>query len=187
VPAHREFTSVSRRVEVTSDQPLDSDETQDVVFRLNSWSVQRVVAARQTTTPKHRNLRQVTIYIPCYMTLLRVPTDFRQPIGEALSTGSSWTLITSWSNYENRVRFAQSHSMHGAGKAQGRHERLCWTFIAGDNEGGDSRPCRALMWDPIDMANIVQCRLQLSFTKDRAVFPRVEHTVISPKRQQHTL
>jgi hypothetical protein len=62
-------------------------------------------------------------------------------------------------------------STRDAGEGKKRYERLCCAFVAGDNEEGDNRPRRTLVWAPVDMIYIVRRMLQLSFTKDRAVFP----------------
>jgi hypothetical protein len=55
----------------------------EVAFRLNSWSIQWVITALQTTTPEHRDLQQIMIHIPYYLTVVKVFADVRRAIGEA--------------------------------------------------------------------------------------------------------
>ena len=45
--------------------------------------------ALQTITPEHRDLRQISIYMPYYLTFSNIGTDIRQSIGEVVS--SQWS------------------------------------------------------------------------------------------------
>ena len=55
-----------------------------MTFQLNSWNVEWVITALQTTTPKHRYLRQITIEFSYYLTLVDVGHgNNREAVGEA--------------------------------------------------------------------------------------------------------
>jgi hypothetical protein len=55
----------------------------DVVFRPGPWKVEWVIAALQTITPNHRDLRQITIRIPHHLTHAGALANIRRSIGEA--------------------------------------------------------------------------------------------------------
>ena len=76
-------------------------------FGIESRSVEWIVAALQTITPEHRNLRQISIYVPYHLTLLDVGTDIKQNLGEVISGG--WSdldrlLIRLWESHSIRLR-----------------------------------------------------------------------------------
>ena len=52
----------------------------DVAFRLNLQNVEWITVALQTITPKSRDLRRISIYVPHYLT--DVGGDVRKTIGE---------------------------------------------------------------------------------------------------------
>ena len=69
--------------------------------------VEWIVAALQTITPEHRNLRQISIYVPYHLTLLDVGTDIKQDLGEVIFSG--WSdldrlLIRLWESHSIRLR-----------------------------------------------------------------------------------
>jgi hypothetical protein len=53
------------------------------VFRLDWWGIQWVIMALQTITPKHQDLRQITIWLSYYLTLCGVGTEARWTVGVA--------------------------------------------------------------------------------------------------------
>ena len=53
------------------------------MFLLNSWSVEWIIKALQTITPKHRNFRQITIHLPYCLVLLGVGANVSQTVEEA--------------------------------------------------------------------------------------------------------
>jgi hypothetical protein len=74
--------------------PIDlskATKLKDVVFRPGPLRVEWVVRALQTITPEHRNLQQITIHIPYYLTIVRDFADIRQVIGIA-QYGVWWDL-----------------------------------------------------------------------------------------------
>jgi hypothetical protein len=76
----------------------------DVDIRLNSWSVEWIVMALRTITPKHRDLRQITIRIPYCFALLDVGINVRQNIGAA--------YFEQWLDLDRLlVQFWESHSI----------------------------------------------------------------------------
>jgi hypothetical protein len=80
----------------------------DVVFRPESKTVEWVTVALKTVTPAHRDLRQISIHIPYYLTLPRVYTNLRQGIGKASS--EEWLdldrlLVQLWESRSIRPRF----------------------------------------------------------------------------------
>ena len=86
--------------------PLDLSKTtklKDVVFQLRSWNVEWIATTLKTITPKHRDLRQITIRIPYYLTL----TDAKQTIGEAIC--GQWSdldclLVLLWESRSVRLK-----------------------------------------------------------------------------------
>ena len=55
----------------------------DAVFRPESEGIEYTTTTLQTITPELRELRQITIYVPYYLTRYKVGTDIRQSLGEA--------------------------------------------------------------------------------------------------------
>ena len=53
----------------------------DVVFRPTSRTVEWITTTLQTTTPKHRDLRHITIHMPDYLTLPSILADIRGAVG----------------------------------------------------------------------------------------------------------
>jgi hypothetical protein len=54
----------------------------DVGFRPGPQRIEWVTAAPQTTTPKHQDLRQITIHIPYGLTLTGISANIGQPIAK---------------------------------------------------------------------------------------------------------
>jgi hypothetical protein len=54
----------------------------DVIFRLNSWSVQWVITVLQTISPEHRDLRQIAVWPSYYLTLFGFGGNVRRALGE---------------------------------------------------------------------------------------------------------
>jgi hypothetical protein len=80
----------------------------DVVLRPESKTVEWVTVALKTVTPAHRDLRQISIHIPYYLTLPRVYTNLRQGIGKASS--EEWLdldrlLVQLWESRSIRPKF----------------------------------------------------------------------------------
>ena len=80
----------------------------DAVFRPESKTVEWVTVALKTVTPAHRDLRQISIHIPYYLTLPRVYTNLRQGIGKASS--EEWLdldclLVQLWESRSIRPKF----------------------------------------------------------------------------------
>jgi hypothetical protein len=55
----------------------------DVVFQPGERSVEWVTMALQTITPEHRDLREVSIHLPYYLTLGGLFVNIKQFVGEA--------------------------------------------------------------------------------------------------------
>ena len=56
----------------------------DVIFRPTTLNVEWITTALRAITPQHRDLRQITIYVPYSLTLLGSDNDVRENIGEAI-------------------------------------------------------------------------------------------------------
>ena len=56
----------------------------DVVFRLQSLSVEWVATILRTITSENRDLRQISIYVHFDSTLTRAAADVRQTVGERI-------------------------------------------------------------------------------------------------------
>jgi hypothetical protein len=67
----------------TSIDLSKATQLKDVAFQPATWNVQWVIAALQTITLRHRNLRHITIKVSYYLTLVRYFKNIRQGIGEA--------------------------------------------------------------------------------------------------------
>jgi hypothetical protein len=77
----------------------------DAAFHLNWWSVQWIITALQTITPKHRDLQQVTVVMSHYLTRLNVGVDVGRAVGE--------TNIGQWLDLDRLlVRLWESRSIH---------------------------------------------------------------------------
>ena len=68
-------------------------ELRDLVFRPESKIVEWITRTLQTITPEHRDLRQISVYVPHHLTLFRVGANVRQYLGEA---SCGW-----WSNLDH--------------------------------------------------------------------------------------
>jgi len=88
---------------------------QDVVFRLGSLKVGWVTLALQTVTPKHRDLRRITIDALPYLTqCINVDLDIRTSIGEGVF--GQWLdldclLVHLWESRSIRLRLIQTWKM----------------------------------------------------------------------------
>ena len=97
-------------------------ELKDLVFPPEPLRVKWVITALQTITPERRNLRQISIHLPYYLTLAVVLTNLRQTIGEA--------GFEKWLNLDRLlIQFLESRSIrpktismmnHGIGDHIGR-------------------------------------------------------------------
>jgi len=79
----------------------------DTVFRLGSLRVEWINVALKTITPDHRDLRQISIYLPSFLTSFRVGVDIRRSIGQATSRGWSdldHLLVQFWESCSVRPR-----------------------------------------------------------------------------------
>jgi hypothetical protein len=61
---------------------LKATKLKDVVFRPKSWSVKWITMALQTLTPKHRDVRHITIRVPYNLTVAGTDADIRRAVGE---------------------------------------------------------------------------------------------------------
>jgi hypothetical protein len=94
----------------------------DVVFRPEPRRVEWVITALQTITPEHRDLRQISIHLPYYLTLAVVLTNLRQTIGEAgfeKWLGLDHLLVQFWESRSIRPKII-SMMNHGIGDHIGR-------------------------------------------------------------------
>ena len=90
----------------------------DVTFRLDSLSVEWVMAALQTIKPKPRDLRQIAIYMPRYLAPADPCANIRQSIGEA-SFGQ-------WLDLDHLlVELWESHSVHSVASCVTRKGKRC--------------------------------------------------------------
>jgi hypothetical protein len=64
---------------------------QDVVFRPGLWRVKWIVMALQTITPRHRDLRQISIHIHHHLTLAKIIASIMQPIA-GVGSDQWWDL-----------------------------------------------------------------------------------------------
>ena len=61
---------------------LMATKLKDVVFRPKSWSIKWITMALQSITPKHRDVRQITIRVPYTLTNAGTDANIRQVVGE---------------------------------------------------------------------------------------------------------
>ena len=72
----------------------------EVVFRFESWSVERVTVARQAITPGYQDLREISISTAYYQAIFDIGADLRETTGKL--------ICGYWSNLDSiLVRFAQ--------------------------------------------------------------------------------
>ena len=64
----------------------------DVVFRLRSLRVEWIAMILRTVTPRHQDLRQISIYVHFDSTLTSAGADVRQIVGEQ--------IVGEWSNLD---------------------------------------------------------------------------------------
>ena len=75
-----QFSDQSRRSSIDLSKAI---KLQDVVFRHYPGVVEWVITALRTITPKHRDLRQISICIPHYLTCPGILANVSRHIGEA--------------------------------------------------------------------------------------------------------
>ena len=76
----------------------------DMVFQPVSLDVEWITMALRTVTPEHRDLRQISIRVPCFSTLHAVDAYLGQAIGE--------TTRRQWSDLDHLlVRFWEARSI----------------------------------------------------------------------------
>lgn len=76
----------------------------DAVFRLRSLGVEWVAMILRTITPKHQNLRQISIYVRFDSGLTSTGADVRQVVGEQ--------IVGEWSDLDRLlVQLWESHSI----------------------------------------------------------------------------
>ena len=95
----------------------------DVTFRVRSQSVEWITMVLQTITPKHRDLRQISIYLSFYLIITMGSSD-RQTVGE--------TIYGQWSDFDSLlVRFWESHSIRPRviSTTPTREERVARDFV----------------------------------------------------------
>ena len=63
----------------------------DAVFRPESKNVEWIATALQTITPEHRDLRQISIYLPFQLTFYKIDANIKRSFGEAASR--SWSSL----------------------------------------------------------------------------------------------
>jgi len=117
-----------------------------VVFRLRSLSVEWVTVILRTITPKHQDLRQISIYVPFNSTLTSAGADVKRAVGER--------IVGEWSDLDRLlVQLWESHSIPPKFMSKEPNEEqgardciLCllpeitkrgWTFIVDDTEEED--------------------------------------------------
>jgi hypothetical protein len=90
-----------------------------VVFQLDSWNVQWVITALQTTIPKHRDLRQITIDVPYNLARKTFETSFRQ--ANSFEENFKWAVgeanCEQWLDFDHLlVQLWESRSIHTKGE-----------------------------------------------------------------------
>ena len=93
--------------ESTSLDLSEATKLRDAVFRPGSVCVEWITTALQTITPEHRELRQISIYVPHHLTRYNVGADIRQSLGE--TTFGRWAdldrlLVQFWESCSIRPR-----------------------------------------------------------------------------------
>ena len=54
----------------------------NVVFRLKLWSIDWITTILRTITLEHRDIRQISIHVPHYLTLCGTGADVKETVGE---------------------------------------------------------------------------------------------------------
>jgi len=92
------------RPEVASFNLSKATKLRDAVFRPESENIEWITATLQTITPEHRELRQISIYMPYYLSRYRVGANIRQSVGGA--------AFGRWLDLDRLlVQFWESHSI----------------------------------------------------------------------------
>jgi hypothetical protein len=79
----------------------------DVAFHPDPWGIEWVVTALQTITPKHRDLRQISIHIPYRLTIAYDGGSATQSIGDPVYEqwlGLDRLLVQLWESHSIRPR-----------------------------------------------------------------------------------
>ena len=76
----------------------------DVTFRLGSWSVKWIVRVLQTITTEHRDIQQISIRIPFFLTFVRVPMRTIEERAPGQWPGLDHFLVQLWESRSIRPR-----------------------------------------------------------------------------------
>jgi hypothetical protein len=76
----------------------------DVTFRLGSWSVKWIVRVLQTITTEHRDIQQISIRIPFFLTLVHVPMRTIEERAPGQWPGLDQFLVQLWESRSIRPR-----------------------------------------------------------------------------------
>ena len=79
---HQQLTSVPAKLKLVSADLSKAIKLKDVIFRLESRTVEWITVALQTITPKHRDLHQISIYVPYSLILIGSDDNARLAFGE---------------------------------------------------------------------------------------------------------
>ena len=104
---YRKLTSVLVKSGPTSINLSKATRLKDMVFRVESRSIEWVTMTLQTITPEHRDLQQISICVPYYLTLFEVGANVRQTIGELICghwLGLDHLLVQFWESRLIRPR-----------------------------------------------------------------------------------
>ena len=90
----------------------------NVVFQLDSWSVGWIVTALQTITPKHRDLRQITIQVSHHLICLVLCGSISLNVGEEIR--GQWLdldrlLVQFWESRSIRSKLRSGYAKYGVG------------------------------------------------------------------------